>query len=390
MRLTLMCLRNLFRRRLRTLFCLVGISLATMSLVAIGATTTRYVAIIKEMNLFFSNDIVVVAKGVLVVQAFPIGGSIQESTVDRVKAVEGAKTAFPLLFILDFGIEGAIQPVPLKFVIGMPGNWSILVGSAPLLPKGWWPSANSTNGEAVIGSSFAKDHGLVVGSQINVENHFLNVTGILKTQSVLLSRAIIMPLQLAQDVYGYNMLINMIVVKPQEGVAVEELARRIETDIASVSALTSDERNGIIAPFLQDVESLVLAITVTLFLVNATIVTIVSMINISERRRDFATLYALGAPKGFVIRMVVTETGLIGLLGSVAGIIMGANAAVLIASYYSNLPVSIVFPDLFIIVPPLFMVEVMMLTVIISCVAGFILAMFATRTDVGSVLRSEY
>jgi len=182
----------------------------------------------------------------------------------------------------------------------------------------------------------------------------------------------------------------MIVVKPQEGVAVEELARRIETDIASVSALTSDERNGIIAPFLQDVESLVLAITVTLFLVNATIVTIVSMINISERRRDFATLYALGAPKGFVIRMVVTETGLIGLLGSVAGIIMGANAAVLIASYYSNLPVSIVFPDLFIIVPPLFMVEVMMLTVIISCVAGFILAMFATRTDVGSVLRSEY
>lgn len=390
MRLTLMCIRNLFCRRLRTLLCIVGISLATMSLVAISATTTSYVAAIKEMNLFFSNDIVVVAKGVLVIQAFPIGGAIQESTVDRVKTVEGVKTAIPLLFILDFGIEGAIQPVPLKVTIGMPENWSILVGSAPLLPKGRWPSNNSTNKEVVIGFSFAKEHGLVVGSQINVKNHVLNVTGILGTQSALLSGAIIMPLQLAQDVYGYNMMVNMIVVKPQEGVTGEELARRIETDIASVSALTSDERNEIIAPFLQNAENWVLAITVTLFLVSATIVTTVSIMNISERRRDFTTLDALGAPKDFIIRMVVAETGLIGLLGSIAGIIMGASAAVLIASFYSRLPVSMVFPDLFFIVPPLFMVEVIALTAVVSCVAGFILAMLAVRTRVVSVLRSEY
>lgn len=389
MRLTLMCLRNLFRRRLRTLLCLVGISLATMSLVAISATTTTYVAAIKEMNLFFSDDVVVVAKGVLVVQAFPVGGAIQENTVDRVKTVEGVKNAIPLLFILDFGIEGGIQPVPLKVTIGMPGNWSILVGSAPLL-QGWWPSTNSTSREVVVGFSFAKEHGLVVGSQINVENHILNVTGVLETQSALLSGAIIMPLQLAQDVYGYNMMINMIVVKPQEGVTGEELARRIETNITSVSALTSDERNKIIAPFLQNVENLVLAITATLFLITATIVTTVSMMNISERRRDFATLDALGAPKGFIIRMVVAETGLIGLLGSIAGIIMGANVAVLIASYYSSLPISIVFPNLFFIVPPLFMVEIIAFTVIISCVAGFIPALLATRRNVGSVLRSEY
>jgi putative ABC transport system permease protein len=125
-------------------------------------------------------------------------------------------------------------------------------------------------------------------------------------------------------------------------------------------------------------------------IVSATIVTTVSIMNISERRRDFTTLDALGAPKDFIIRMVVAETGLIGLLGSIAGIIMGASAAVLIASFYSRLPVSMVFPDLFFIVPPLFMVEVIALTAVVSCVAGFILAMLAVRTRVVSVLRSEY
>jgi len=390
MRLTLMCLRNLFRRRLRTLLSLVGISLATMSLVAISATTTRYVTVIKEMNLFFSNDIVVVARGVLVVQAFPIGGAIQENVVDKVKAVEGVKTAIPLLFILDFGLGGAIHPVPLWAVIGMPGNWSTLVGSTPLLPNGRWPSTNSADGEVVVGFSFAKEHDLVTGSQLNLKEQALNVTGILETQSALLSRAIIMPIQLAQNMYGYNMMINMIVVKPQEGVTAEGLAGRIETDIVSVKALTSDERNEIIAPLLQDIENWILAITSILFFVSTTIATTVSMINISERRRDFTTLDALGAPKSFIIRMVVAETGLIGLLGSIVGTITGVVAAVLIASFYSSIPVSMVFPDLFTIVPPLFMVEVIALTVVVSCVAGLIPAMFATRTRVGSLLRSEY
>jgi len=392
MRLTVMCLRNLFRRRLRTLLSIIGISLATMTLVAVSATTTRYLAVIKEMNLFFSDDIVVVARGVLVVQAFPIGGAILESTVDKVKTVERVKTAIPLLFILDFGVEGTLHPVPLRVTIGMPGNWSVLVGSTPLLPQGEgkWPSTDIVSREVVVGYSIAKEHSLSAGSQLIVKNYVLNVTGVLDSRSALLSRAIIMPLQLAQNVYGYNMMVNMIVVKPQEGVTGEELAGRIETEITSVKALTSEERNEIIAPLLQDIENWILAITGTLFFVTATIVTTVSMMNISERRRDFATLDALGAPKSFIIRMVVTETGLIGLLGSVIGIIMGTIGAVFIVSYYSSISVSLVFPDLLTIVPPFFIVEIIALSVLVSCAAGLIPSMLATRAKIVSILRAEY
>jgi putative ABC transport system permease protein len=389
MRLTLMCLRNLFRRRLRTLLSIIGISLAIMSLVAISATTTRYVTVVKEMNLFFGDDMVVVAKGAPTIYAFPIGAFIQESTVSKVKSIEGVRTAIPLLFILDFGLEATIHPIPLEVVIGMPGNWSVLVGPTPLLPNGRWPSTNSTSRDVVVGFSFAEEQGLTTGSRLSIESYVLDVVGVLETQSALLSRTILMPLQLAQKIYGYSMMISMIVVKPQEGVTAEELAGRIETDITSVKALTKDERNEIVAPLLQDVENWILAITGILFFVSATIVTTVSMMNISERRRDFATLDALGAPKSFVIRMVITEAGLIGLLGSVAGMIMGAVAAVLVASFYSSIPVYIVFPDLFMIVPPLFMFEIIALTVVVSCVACLIPAMLATRTRVGT-LRSEY
>jgi putative ABC transport system permease protein len=291
---------------------------------------------------------------------------------------------------LDFGLEGAIHPIPLKVVIGMPGNWSVLVGSTPLLPNGRWPSTNSTDSEVVVGFSLAEEQDLVVGSQLSLKSHILNVVGVLETQSALLSRTIIMPLQLAQQIYSYNMMINMIVVKPQEGIDVEELAGRIETSVASTKAMTRDERNEVIAPLLQDIENWILAITGILFFVSTTIVATVSMMNISERRRDFATLDALGAPKNFVIRMVMAETGLMGLLGGIAGTIFGAVAAVFLVSFYSSIRVSMVFPDFFVIVPPFFMVEIVALTVVIGCVAGLIPAVFATRTKVGAVLRSEY
>jgi len=56
-----MCLRNLLRRRLRTSLCILGVSVATVFIVAVGATTTSYVTTIRGMNMFFTGDLVVVA-----------------------------------------------------------------------------------------------------------------------------------------------------------------------------------------------------------------------------------------------------------------------------------------------------------------------------------------
>ena len=93
-----MCLRNLLRRRFRTSLCIFGVCLATIFIVAIGATTTNYTAVIREMNIFFRGDVVVVAEGAMVVQAFPvIGGKIPESVVEKVQQVNGVKTAVPML-----------------------------------------------------------------------------------------------------------------------------------------------------------------------------------------------------------------------------------------------------------------------------------------------------
>jgi ABC-type lipoprotein release transport system permease subunit len=389
-----MCLRNLLRRRFRTSLCIFGVSLATIFIVAIGATTTRYTTTIKEMNIFFSGDVVVVAEGAMVIQAFPVlGGNLPVSVVEKINQVEGVKKTVPMLVRFGYQVEAVIQLVPTNISIGIPlGNWSALVGYTPLKPGGNWPSADPSRTEVVVGPSLAEQYDLTVGSEVKVEDTNLIVAGILDTgQGALLSRSIILALELAQRLYyGHTMWINMVIAEPEEEGTEKEVSDRIEAEIEGLEALTPHERNEIIEPLLHDIETWNLGISSALYLLSMILVITVAMINVSERRRDFATLDAIGAPRSAIFRMVITETALIGLLGSLAGILLGSIAAILIASFYTNIPLSMFFFDLFDIVSPLLMIKILASTVAVSCIAGVIPAFAASRMNISEVLRAEY
>ena len=116
----------------------------------------------------------------------------------------------------------------------------------------------------------------------------------------------------------------------------------------------------------------------------------VAMINISERRRDFATLDAIGTPKRTIFRIVVTETAFIGLIGGLIGIFLGSIAAIFIVSVYTEIPLVLFFTDLLKFVPPLFMITILISTVIVSAIAGIISAIATLRMNVAEMLRAEY
>lgn len=391
-----MCLRNLLRRRLRTSLCILGVSVATVFIVAVGATTTSYVTTIRGMNMFFTGDLVVVAEGAMVVQAFPVmGGNLPVSVVERINQVEGVKRVVPMLVRFGYHVEAVIQLAPSNVSIGMPpGNWSVLVGHTPLHTGGNWPSADSDKKEVVVGPSLAKQYDFAVGSEVTIEGTNLTIVGILDSRSALLSRSIVLPLELARALYYPDPMVswigNMAVVELEEGETETEVAREIEADVLGVEALTTEERNEIVEPLLQDIETWNLGLSSVLYLLSMILVTMVAMMNVSERRRDFATLDAIGAPKGSIFRIVITETMLIGLLGALGGIVLGSLAAILIASVYTNVPLSMFLFDLFSIVSPLFMVQILASTVFVSCIAGVMPAVAASKRNIQEVLRAEY
>ena len=390
MRLVTMCFRNLSRRRLRTFLCVFGVAVSTCFIVAVGATTSRCVTIMTEMNIFFRGEVVVVAPDVFVIQGFPIGGVIPQSIVDDLKKMDCVEKVIPILFNFEFRLGEASGILPVNATIGLPvEEWSMIIGFSTLKPGGMLPQTNSTK-EVIVGCSIAEQYGITTDSKINLRGQELTICGIIESQSALLGRSIIMSLDVAQDVFNYPMQINMAVVKPKPNVTQEELAGRIEGEISYVMALTENERNELIKPILEAVENWNIAIQGILFFLSVILVAIVGMMNVSERRRDFATLDAIGAPLTHIFRVVILENSLIGVLGGVFGIAFGSLAALVLASLYTAIPLAQFFPGIFEIVPPLYMFEIFAVVVVVCCLGGIIPAINATRMRVAEVLRAEY
>jgi len=392
-RLLTFCFRNLFRRKVRTALCIIGIALATTFVIAVGATTMRYTTVIKEMNVLFSGQVMVVSKDAIVIQAIPIGGSMlpQNLTERLIQNITGMDKTVPILFVTPIGIGGIIQPVPVNFSMGIPvENWRVILGPTPLKGNiGHFPTNESSN-EVVVGPSIADQYNWTVGTEIMISGRELEIAGILDTKLGLLNRCVLMPLKLAQKLYNYPDSVNIITVKPQQGYLQKNLTGAIEKKISYVKALTEDERNDMIQPVLAQVETWNIGLQTVIFLMSLILVMTVTVMSVSERRRDFATLDAMGAPLSYVFRVVIFETSLIGVLGGILGIVFGSLAALVLASLYTNIPLAMFFPTFYEIIPPFYMLEIFLAVVFVCCLGGIIPAINATRMRIAEVLRAEY
>jgi putative ABC transport system permease protein len=366
------------------------VALATTFVVAVGATTIRYTTVIKEMNVLFSGQVMVVSEDTIVIQAIPITrGFLQESLVEEIKRIDKVEKAVPILFITSITLEGVISPVPPNFTFGIPlENWQMMLGPTPLEKGGYFPT-NESRKEVVVGPSLADQCNFTVGSKMEINGYELNVTGILDTRLAILTRSIIMPLELAQKIY-YPGRINIITVKPIQGCSQKDLADEIEKQVDYVSALTEDERNDMIQPVLAQVEMWNMGIQTVVFLMSLILVMTVTLMSVSERRRDFATLDAIGAPLNYVFRAVVFEAMLIGVLGGILGIALGSFSAIVLASLYTNIPLQQFFPSLLEIVPLFYMLEIFAAIVLVCSFGGILPAINATRMRIAEVLRAEY
>jgi len=369
------------------------VALATTFVVAVGATTMRYTTVIKEMNVLFSGQVMVVSKDTIVIQAIPITrGSLPENLAEEIKGnIKEVDKAVPVLFITGISFEAIIQPVPPNFTIGIPvEDWRLMLGPTPLKGNvGHFPTDESSS-EVIVGASLADQHNWTVNTEITVKDYKLNVSGILDTKLAVLNRCVVMPLKLAQKIYTYPESVNIITVKPVQGYPQENLTDTIEKQIPYVNALTEDERNDMIQPILAQVETWNLGIQTVVFIMSLILVMTVTLMSVSERRRDFATLDAMGAPLDHVFRLVILETSLIGILGGAIGIFFGSLTALVLASLYTSIPLAQFFPSIFEIVPPFYMLEIFVAIVIVCCFGGVIPAINATRMRIAEVLRAEY
>ena len=387
MHILTMCVKNIFRKRVRTSLCITGFSLCIMLIVSVSSTTNFAMYFIESSNLFYRGKIVVVSKNSYFIQIAPIGSALLEKIGEQIEEIEGVKTAVPAIFV--YSISPKKRFLPTNITVGIPyGKWDILTG--PLKPDkgGRWPENNSK--EVVVGRYLADYNNLTIGSKITIRGVNFTVVGILSPGlSSILSYMIIMPLKVAQEVYGYRGIVHMFIVEPIEGVSEEELAERIEEKIANVDALTTNERNQLIQPLLNDFRKWSTAIEIFSFIIGSFFIIVLSLINVYERRREIAIIDSIGAAKHQLIIIIVLEVVFLCLIGGAIGTVLGLLSSFIMLRWLGKIAPKILLEHLWIVINFPMLLNIFITLLAMGTLLGLILATGMLRKGTINILREE-
>lgn len=235
---------------------------------------------------------------------------------------------------------------------------------------GGWPANDSS--EVLVGATLAKSLGVQPGSQVQIADRALTVSGILTTGGKE-DNQIVAPLALAQSVLGKPGAVKQILVsaltKPEDDFARKnpaalskadfdrwfcspyakaiafQLAQAIPHSRATEIRQVAQNEGTV----LSRIQGLMLLVTIAALLASALAVSAAMATAIMERRSEVGLMKALGAANSAIAGLFFTEAALLAVAGGAVGFGMGALLAQRIGAWIFESQVSIA-PVLFPIV----------------------------------------
>jgi putative ABC transport system permease protein len=199
------------------------------------------------------------------------------------------------------------------------------------LVAGTWPSGPD---EIAIDSNVASSKHYKVGDTIGVERNGpvqkFRIAGIVKLPGVSIGSATlsVFDLPTLQTLLGRVGKLDLIRVQAKTGVPTSKLIAEIKpvlpasAQIRNTSAQVKEDKKSVNG-FTSFIRYFLLAFAGIALFVGSFVIANTLSITIAQRTREFATLRTLGATRRQILRSVIVEALVIGILGSVTGLFLG-------------------------------------------------------------------
>ncbi|MCL2697999.1 MAG: ABC transporter permease [Oscillospiraceae bacterium] len=325
--------RNLFRRKGRFVFTLLGISIGMASFVALlslggsmrGEVTRQAQAM--GANFMIMPEDICVFNLIAIVTGETISESLPHEIFERIEVLDGI-TVIPHLTQ-----KAAVKDVP-----------SVIVGILPEETRSFreWEMeegeyfAYQDENAVVIGSDFAERRGLNVGDEVTIRNEQFTVKGMLAPNHSNDDMTVFLPLSVAQRLFEKEGVISYMSAKVDDMAKMEQYEAAIVA-VANVQVATDEQLLGSVLAILGSV-NITLQLVAAVALIAAAFGIINTMMTaVYERRREIGILRAIGGKRRDVFRVFMLESGLYGLFGGIAGVIIGLSAAVFAGEFISQI-----------------------------------------------------
>jgi putative ABC transport system permease protein len=208
---------------------------------------------------------------------------------------------------------------------------------------------NNGNSGCLVGSTFAKDHNLKVGSRISIgldgDKGSLRVTGIIEERGlsfdISTDNALVVTKEWFENAYIRNADYDEVVVKVKNGdtasvkTAIENQLNR-QRDQKIVTVMDSKATLATIFSTFGMVTTFVTAIGGISMVVAGVSIFNVMMMSVTERIKEIGIMRSIGTQKKEVMSMFIYEAAIIGVVGSIIGGVMSVIAGYAISALILN------------------------------------------------------
>ena len=316
---------NLFRRKTRTFLALLGVAIGVAAIIVL-------VSIVDGFYLEFS-DVVSQFQGIQILDKDApdvVFSVMDESFGKKLESVSNVNIAIPEIWFVPFSVDGKSNEATSFSSISVYGL--DVQRSSAANNSGWIFSlergstlTGNDPGFVLIGKKIADDYGKFVGSTIELNDKKFRVKGIFSGSSELIESVVAMNLSDARDLSGIGTgkvsSFTLDLLDPGKTEQTVDLVEfRFPDEVQAFSSATYAEQFDsvlgnfrLLVFFVAGISSLVAGIGI----VNTILMSII------ERRKEIGTLKAVGWTRYEIIKLIVFESLLIGVLGGVFGLALG-------------------------------------------------------------------
>jgi putative ABC transport system permease protein len=305
--------RGLIRRPVRTALTILGISVGIAAVVALVGISRGFSKSWATGMKARGTDVVVSNMGSsLIPKPFDV------SVRDRIAHLPKVEATCGILVDL-IGVENA------QMIMVSAREWGGFSWNNLKLISGRMPR-DAAEPAVVLGRTAADMLKKKVGDKIQIETEELSVVGIVDGNAWVENTSIILALPIFQQITGNQGKINVIDIHVTPSTSAKDVGRLC----AEINGLVPEGRAVVAGDNITKSEAYrivqamswgtsLLAVLVGVFGVMNTM-----LMAVFERTQEICVLLALGWRRGRIIRMVLWESALLGLLGGLAGVLIGA------------------------------------------------------------------
>ena len=214
--------------------------------------------------------------------------------------------------------------------------------------KGRYLRAGATD-EALVSLTYAEQEGIAVGDEIEVGNRSFEVVGIAEPPLGGEASDYYVPLKTLQKLSNREGRINVLSVRAQSSDRVAGVAAEIASSFKGSEVTTAEDLAERVSGSLVDARDLSDKLGIALAAIGLgaafLIASLLTLSAINKRTRELGTLKAVGWRQRLVVRQVTGEALVQGLLGGLAGAVVGVGGAALIGALGINLEASVEAPQ---------------------------------------------